>query len=162
MNLPYAEHPGDEFLHPRDGWLLTLRAITYDNWLQWQHALPVNPQSRALLGQAETLWIEALARQLHRIHEACPGYKALRDSPFAVERWFDPHDPGTPWSEGRCCRFRVKDLHSRVFLERADRLRLPKQFKIEANDRGVLLARLEGDRPPAAPAAQSSRGSGRK
>jgi hypothetical protein len=162
VNLPYAERPDDEFLHPSGEWFLVLRAITHDNWLQWKHALPANPNSRLLLGAEEARWVEALAAQLHRIHEICPGYKSLKDSPFVVDRWFDPHDEGDLWSRGAVCRFWIKDLHSRVFLERSGRLRLPKQFKLSLDGTDRLVATLGGDTPPAIPPAQRSRGSGRK
>jgi hypothetical protein len=90
FNLPYSETPRDEFLTPTGEWFYTLRAIAYDGWLQWRHALP---EEQSLWGDLdlETFeTIQLLAKRIHNLHQLLPDYRRLLDSPFTVSRWWDP------------------------------------------------------------------------
>ena len=119
-HLPYARNDDDEFLHPSGEWFLIDRAITFDNWLLWRHALPFERHERSQLTAPVAATIETLADAIHDIHQAMPGYKGLGDTPFRVSRWWDPSDQ-EGWQSGGCCLFRIEGFCSADILERADR-----------------------------------------
>jgi hypothetical protein len=142
--------------------MLVLRAITQDSWFYWRHALPANPRSRLQLQNEQALWIEALAGVLQRVHAGLPGYSRLYDSPVHVRRWLDPHEPGTPWAEGRRCQFRIEPFSAFRVKESAKVHASPKHLHLRSLDdhwlEATLLAIPVRNRKP----RQSSRASGRK
>jgi hypothetical protein len=131
------------FRHPNGESYLLLRAVTLDNWITWRDVLPKNPQSRELLSEYQAGWIEPLALTLHRILECSwPGASKLGESPFKVDRWFDPHDPGTPWEEGRCCQFSVREVSPERFVANGRKLITPRYIKLGVNLAGWIQAEL--------------------
>lgn len=115
-HLPYAYNDDDEFLHPVDGWLLLDRAITYDSWISWRHALPSDRQGRNAMTSSVSDAIAAVAEAIHELHQRMPGYQRLDRSPFAFPRWWDPR-ADDEWQTGRCCLFRLEGSRSRDLLE---------------------------------------------
>jgi DNA-binding transcriptional MocR family regulator len=153
------------FRHPCGKDYLLLRALTLDNWLTWGDALPSNPQSWPLLESGHAEWIEALARLLDRtLLFARPAAARLGYSPFRVDRWFDPHDPGTVWSEGRICRFAVDEVSPPEFVQAGHKAVSPRHMNICVDSAGWIQAEVTAMPPPPKPkkAAQPSRRSGRK
>ena len=131
------------FTHPNGKTYPLLRAVTLDNWICWRDVLPKNPQSHALLSDRQVGWIEPLAATLYRILECSwPGAAKLGESPFRVDRWFDPHDPGTPWEEGRCCQFFVAELNPERFVANGRKLIASRYIKLEARPTGAIQAEL--------------------
>lgn len=110
-HLSYAYDEDDEFLHPIEGWLLLDRAIAYDSWITWRHALPPERESRNSMTPQVCAVIHTLAEALHDIHQSMPGYEDLGQSPLVVPRWWDP-EADDEWSTGRCCLFRVEGFRS--------------------------------------------------
>lgn len=144
------------FSHPNGESYRLLRAVTLDNWITWRDVLPRNPQSQTLLGEYQVSWIEPLAATLYRILECSwPGAARLGESPFRVDRWFDPHDPGTPWEEGRCCQFSVAELNPERFVTHGRKLITSRYIKLGLNPAGRIQAELRAV-PPGA------KGKGRK
>lgn len=140
LHLPYSESPQDEFLHPGGEWFYVFRALSLDSWLTWRHALPASPASRSMLTIAEAVWIETLGDALHRVHQTLRGYSRLSDTPFVVQRWYDPHDPGTPWAEGRRCRFSLKDTSPEDFAKAAGEVIRPRWLTTKATPDGWIEA----------------------
>lgn len=118
-HLPYAYHDDDEFLHPDEGWLLLDRAIVYDSWLAWRHALPESRAARERLTAEAALAITALAYEVHRIHQRLPGYMRLGASPFKVSRWWDPY-ADDEWAAGGICLFRIDDFRGAIVKDRQE------------------------------------------
>jgi hypothetical protein len=136
-HLPYAQNEGDEFLHPSGEWFLINRAITFDNWLLWRHALPLKRHERRQLTAPVAATIEALAGAIHAVHQTMPGYKGLDDTPFRVSRWWDPSDR-EGWQSGACCLFLIKGFCSADILEHGARssslsLQAVSELFVEAN-----------------------------
>jgi hypothetical protein len=111
-HLPYAYGDDDEFCHPSGGWYLLDRAITYDSWLTWRHALPGDRQLRNCLPVAVGEAITALALRLDSLHQQLPGYRDLWDCPFVVSRWWDPDAADEDRRSGRCCLLRIEGFSS--------------------------------------------------
>lgn len=114
-HLPYAEGDDDEFLHPTLGWLLLIRAIAYDGWINWRHALPRDRPGRQQLNEPAAAAITRLATALDRVHQRVPGYLQLDRSPFCFHRWWDPRDAGA-WSTGESCLFQLEGVAPEVFV----------------------------------------------
>lgn len=91
-HLPYSESPSDEFCSPTGEWLCTLRAITFDSWLLWRHALPEDLLLWPELTQPVFDSIVLLAQRIHNLHQLLPDYRRLADTPFQVSMWWDPTD----------------------------------------------------------------------
>ena len=131
------------FRHPSGEEYLLIRSITQDNWLTWRDALPRNPMAWTLLSSFHASWVESLAATLGRVLEASwPGSQKLLESPFRVDRWFDPYDPGTPWGDGRCCRFSVQGLDPECFASGGRKTFSPRHLKIAAVPNGWIQAEL--------------------
>lgn len=103
----YVDDLKDEFRHPELGWLLVDRAVTFDSWITWRHALPPLPEERSGLTSEISASITALGQALHDLHIMLPGYELLGSTPFSVPRWWDP-GAGDCWSSGRRCLFRIE------------------------------------------------------
>jgi hypothetical protein len=95
------------FRHPDGHVWHCCRAIVYDSWLLWSHALPAEPALRAQLSIEQAQAITALAGKVHAMHRALPGYSKLDDTPFRVSAWWDPSEP--EWAGGDRLRFRLGD-----------------------------------------------------
>lgn len=108
FHLRYSESPADEFRTPDGEWLYTLRAITFDNWLLWRHALPEDQQSWHLLDRPAYCNIQRLAKLIHSVHEQFSNYKRLEDTPFSVSCWWDPFDDSGQWVRGDRVLLRIK------------------------------------------------------
>lgn len=106
-HLPYSESPSDEFCSPSGEWLCTLRAIAFDGWLLWRHALPEDAMLWPLLSQDIFSTIETLGRRIHNLHQLFPDYRRLSDTPFTVSRWWDPTDDTGEWCFGDRVLLRV-------------------------------------------------------
>jgi len=104
-NLPCAYGDDDEFHHPVGGWYLIDRAITYDNWLTWRHALPCLGHLRNRLPVETSDVIIALALKIDSLYQELPGFASLASPPFEVIRWWDPLAQDE-WSTGRRCLLR--------------------------------------------------------
>jgi hypothetical protein len=97
----------DWFRHPDGRLLHRCRAIVYDSWLLWSHALPESSALWPQLEQEQADAITALAGRLQAMHRTLPGYSKLDDSPFRVSAWWDPSD--ADWADGDRVRFRLGD-----------------------------------------------------
>lgn len=113
-HLPYAEHEDDEFLHPTLGWLLVVRAIAYDGWIHWRHALPRDRVGRERLNEPAAQAITRLATAIDRVHQRVPGYQQLDRSPFVFHRWWDPRG-ADQWSSGESCLFQLDGISAHGF-----------------------------------------------
>lgn len=159
MIEPFIDAPS--FLHPNGEVYLLLRAVTLDNWITWKDVLPKNPQSWAHLGEYQASWIEPLAAALNRVLEcAMPGAARLGESPFRVDRWFDPHDPNTPWEEGRCCQFSVMEMDAHHFVAKGRKLIPADQLSLAVNPAGWIQAELLA--VPPTPKAKASRNASKR
>lgn len=107
FNVPYSESPSDEFQAPNGVWYSTLRAITFDSWLLWRHALPDDISLWPQLTQPVFESIEALGLRIHQLHQLLPNYRRLSDSPFCVSIWWDPTDTSGTWSLGDRAQLRI-------------------------------------------------------
>lgn len=119
FNVPYSESPRDEFQTPGGVWYSTLRAITFDSWLLWRHALPEDIALWPQLTQPVFDSIEALGLRIHQIHQLLPDYRRLSDSPFHVSIWWDPADTSGDWSLGDRAQLRINgytasDIHNEL------------------------------------------------
>lgn len=149
-HLPYAFDDDDEFEHPTEGWLLLDRTIAFDSWILWRHALPPDRGGRSRLREPAAALITALAERLHAIHQRLPGYASLDDSPFVFPRWWDP-DPGSEWSSGGHCLFRIEGHSGDVVLAAALSGRNT-CLRLSTASGGLLDAELlTPDRDPACP-----------
>lgn len=117
FHVPGSRCPSDEFQTPGGVWYSAFRAITYDNWLIWQDALPADLAERRRLEAGSYLAITALARAIHDHHQRLPEYRRLDESPFRVGRWWDPSGEA-PWDSGRRVLIRHQDLEAEAFLAR--------------------------------------------
>lgn len=90
FHLPFSETERDEFQAPTGEWFYTLRAITYDGWLLWRHALPEDQMLWSQLNETSYDAIQLLARRIHVLHQLLPDYRRLTETPFTVSRWWDP------------------------------------------------------------------------
>lgn len=106
-HLGCAFDDDDEFKHPTEGWLLLCRAIAYDGWLSWRHALPANRDDRELLDGPIAARIKLLAERIHGVHQQMPGYQSLDDTPFSFSRWWNPGAEGE-WGRGGRCSFGIR------------------------------------------------------
>lgn len=100
FNVPFSESPHDEFQAPDGEWYSTLRAVTYDGWLLWKHALPDDLYLWPQLSAEAYDNIQLLAKRIHAIHQLFPDYRRLDDTPFTVSRWWDPTDTSDDWHLG--------------------------------------------------------------
>lgn len=107
-HLSYAFDDDDEFEHPTEGWLLLCRAIAFDSWVLWRHALPADRDGREMLNEPTATRIACLAERIHAVHQQMPGYSHLADTPFSFSRWWDPRAPGE-WALGGRCSFGIRD-----------------------------------------------------
>lgn len=99
-HLPFSESPEDEFQMPDGEWHMTLRAITYDAWLLWKHALPEDPMLWSRLTEEVVDTVTLLAKRIHNLHQCFADYRRLVDTPFTVSRWWDPTDDTGEWDQG--------------------------------------------------------------
>ena len=97
FHLPYSESAEDEFQAPDGGWYCTLRAIAFDGWLLWRHALPDDSALWPELTAEVFETIEVLGKRIHNLHQLLPDYRRLSDTPFKVSRWWDPTDDSGEW-----------------------------------------------------------------
>lgn len=109
LHLPYSESPQDEFQGADGQWYSIYRAISFDSWLLWKHALPDDLALRRLLTAEVEATIRRLADALHAAHQHFPDYKRLLDSPFQISHWWDPTDDSGAWSTGGRLLCRVQD-----------------------------------------------------
>jgi len=115
LHVPGSEQPSDEFLTPTGEWYSIYRAITFDNWLMWKHALPEEPAQRRRLTAEVFHEVQALARRIHELHTTMQEYRRLADTPFQVSRWWDP-DGEEPWRCGRRVLLRHKAFTAKQFM----------------------------------------------
>jgi hypothetical protein len=118
-HLPYAYSDDDEFHHPVGGWYLIDRAIAYDSWLTWRHALPGPCHLRNSLSVEISDTIIALTTKIDELHRQLPDYRSLVECPFEVVRWWEPY-AGDEWASGRCCVLRIGDFTSSQVLKTLD------------------------------------------
>ncbi|HCA35914.1 MAG TPA: hypothetical protein DEP13_04640 [Gammaproteobacteria bacterium] len=109
MLLPFSRNELDEFVTPEGERFYTFRSIVYDSWLVWHDALPDVLEQREGLTQDTYDNIICLADSLHRFHQSLPDYRALRETPFNVTRWWDPTDRDERWNTGRAALFSIKE-----------------------------------------------------
>lgn len=112
-HLPYSESPRDEFQAPNGEWYATLRAIAFDGWLLWKHALPEDLQLWPRLTPEIYGTIEVLAKRIHNLHQLLPDYRRLCDTPFKVSRWWDPTDDSGDWLDGGRVLLRINGYRAR-------------------------------------------------
>lgn len=91
---------GPMFQFPGGRWCDLQRAIVFDSWLTWRHALPGRRTERLQLESEQVRNIATLARLITVAHGKLSRLRP-KDSPFRVQRWWDPHD--SKWSHGRRC-----------------------------------------------------------
>lgn len=161
--LPFSSGDRDEFCHPTDGWLLLDRAVTYDNWITWRHALPAAHSARQRLSQPVAQAIAALAHELHLIHQRLANYTELSTTPFLIPRWWDPYAEDQ-WNTGGICLFRIEDVATQEIIHSWDshrgqvELRGVSDRHLEAT---LITAPAKGrsarSRPEGSPAAASPR-----
>lgn len=123
-HLPYSEAITDEFRTPTGEWYATLRAISFDSWLLWRHALPEDHLlwPRLTLDVFET--IQVLGQRIHNWHQLLPDYRRLSDTPFQVSCWWDPSDATGEWTRGDRVLLRLNGYTARdVQHEIPNRLR---------------------------------------
>jgi hypothetical protein len=108
FHVPFSESPFDEFQAPDGEWYSTFRAVTYDGWLLWKHALPEDPYLWPQLNSDTYESIQLLAKRVHIIHQLFPDYRRLDDTPFTVSRWWDPTDDSGEWHQGERILCRIK------------------------------------------------------
>jgi len=112
-HVPYSESPVDEFRTPSGEWYATLRAIAFDGWLLWKHALPEEHYHWSALSQEAFANIETLAKRIHNFHQLFPDYRRLCDTPFKVSRWWDPSDDTGDWAGGSRVLLRINGYTAR-------------------------------------------------
>lgn len=112
-HLPFSESPADEFRTPSGEWFCTLRAIAFDGWLLWKHALPDDILLWRDLNDDVFNTVEALARRIHNLHQLLPDYRRLSDTPFKVSRWWDPTDDTGEWCFGDRVLLRINGYTAR-------------------------------------------------
>ena len=95
---------------------LRCRAICYDSWLTWGHALPGDPALEEQLTEEIERNIRNLAVNLHQIHRQHPDYKRTDSNPFTVTQWWDP-DAESPWNTGMAVLFRFEGLSAAQWIE---------------------------------------------
>lgn len=117
FHLPFSESPADEFQAPNGEWYATLRAITYDGWLLWKHALPEDTMLWPQLTEEVYGVIELLAKRIHLLHQCFPDYRRLVDTPFTVSRWWDPTDDSGEWLTGERVLLKVNGYTARDVLQ---------------------------------------------
>ncbi len=155
-HLAWSHGEDDEFLHPSLGWQLVVRAIAYDSWIHWRHALPKDRAGRQRLTEPIAQAITQLATAIDRVHQRLPGYQQLGHCPFRFHSWWNPRAEG-PQAEGRLCLFLLKDNGNDAFIRcrqdsDSDLLLTPAPY-------GLIEARLITS-PPAAPPAPRKGGGG--
>lgn len=162
-HLPYSEGDHDEFHHPVDGWLLLDRAITFDSWITWRHALPPARAARQLLTKSVSSAIAALAHELHLVHQRMASYAELSTTPFLVPRWWDPYADDR-WSTGELCLFCIEGAATEEILKAWDVCRGQLELRgvsgrhLEAAlVRAPAKARSARRKPEEPPAAKSPR-----
>lgn len=155
LHLPYSDCPEDEFCHPELGWLLVDRAVTFDSWITWRHALPPLPEDRSRLTTEISVSITALGQALHDLHIVLPGYELLGSTPFSIPRWWDPGATDC-WGSGRCCLFRIEG-HSSDAVEAAGKPQAAHLRLVPVSERYLEATLLTI--PAAAPAASRRRAS---
>lgn len=128
-HVPYSESPRDEFQLPNGLWYSTLRAIAFDGWLLWRHALPEDMQLWPQLSQPVFETIEVLAQRIHNLHQLFPDYKRLADSPFRVSMWWDPSDDSGDWCNGDRVQLKILGYTARE-IEQELTPRLKAQLQI--------------------------------
>jgi hypothetical protein len=112
-HCPASFGPNEEFLAPTGEWLSVFRAIAYDSWLLWRHALPDNPNHWPLLDAGTFETIGRLGQRIHNLHQTLPDYRRLNDTPFTVSRWWDPLDDQEDWQLGGRCLLKINGYESR-------------------------------------------------
>jgi hypothetical protein len=152
-HLAWAHGEDDEFLHPTLGWQLIVRAIAYDSWIHWRHALPKDRAARQLLNEPIAQAITQLATALDRVHQRLPGYQQLGHCPFRFHSWWSPYAEG-PQAEGQVCLFLLKDDGNNAFL----RSQQPsdKDLVLTPAAYGLIEARLVTSPPATPPGARGS------
>lgn len=108
LNLPGSACAADEFQLPDGTWLPVRRAIVYDSWLLWMHALPGLPATRRRLKACHVRRIVRLGEALHQMHQRLPHYRTLDDTPFRVRCWFDPASLEPEFRTGGRCSIRIQ------------------------------------------------------
>lgn len=129
-HVPYSESLSDEFRTPTGEWYATLRAIAFDSWLLWKHALPDDHLLWPSLSQEAFSNIESLGKRIHNLHQLFPDYRRLCDTPFKVSRWWDPTDDSGEWICGARVLLRVNGYTARE-IEQEIPARLKGQLHIQ-------------------------------
>ena len=104
------------YSHCKDEHLLFCRAIVYDSWLTWGHALPREPELLSQLDREAEEYIRTLAMHLHQVHKQMPEWKQINECHFHVKRWFDPEAEESHWREGRAALMRYDDVSAADFM----------------------------------------------
>lgn len=151
-HLPYSESPADEFQSPSGEWFCTLRAITFDSWLLWRHALPEDLYLWRELSHDVYTTIEALARRIHVMHQTFPDYKRLCDTPFVVSRWWDPTDDSGEWAYGDRVLLKIKGYTARDVAQEMPS-RLKEQLIMQPRSTNWIEFSLPGGHPHCSEAA---------
>lgn len=118
-HLPYSESVVDEFRTPDGEWYATLRAIAFDGWLLWRHALPEDHTLWPNLTHSVFETIQLLGQRIHNLHQLFPDYRRLSDTPFQVSCWWDPSDRSGEWTHGdrvllRILGYTARDVEQEV------------------------------------------------
>jgi hypothetical protein len=146
FHLPFSETPWDEFQAPTGEWFYTLRAITYDGWLLWRHALPEEQMLWSAL-DAETFdAIQLLAKRIHALHQLLPDYRRLTDTPFTVSRWWDPNGTDDDYHRGdrMLCKIEGYTANDIVY-------EMPKRISTQLILRPLSKKWMEFSLPPVSP-----------
>jgi hypothetical protein len=130
-HVPYSEVITDEFQTPDGEWYATLRAIAFDGWLLWKHALPEDYLLWPQMTKPVFETIKILGQRIHNIHQLLPDYRRLSDTPFQVSCWWDPSDSHGEWTYGDRVLLRVNGYTARD-IEHEVPARLRGQLNFEA------------------------------
>lgn len=154
FHLPYSECPEDEFQTPDGEWYCTLRAIAFDGWLLWRHALPDDPILWPALTTEIFETIELLAKRIHNLHQLLPDYRRLSDTPFKVSRWWDPTDDTGEWLLGDRVLLKL-DGYTAQDIQQMTPPRLRDQLCLQGRSRHWLEISLPLEPPHSSAAAGS-------
>lgn len=102
---------------PNGKTFLLLRAITFDGWLSWKHALSHDASDWHELDAAAVARITAMAQALHAVLDNTQASRLLGDSPYRVARWWNPPSQDPIWDGGRVL-LRRSDLTAQQLIDR--------------------------------------------
>jgi hypothetical protein len=120
--FPVPPPGGPIFRFPGGRWCYLHRAIVFDSWLNWSHALPARRSEQVQLRSEQVRNIATLARLITTAQGRLSKLRA-KECPFLVHQWWSPNDP--KWSHGRRCVIEITPREADEWLPLlpADRVR---------------------------------------